>query len=93
MAVVTCSEATMMDRRSGDQASFFYEFRLDDRIPKDHLLRRIDLFVTPVLGEVRQAQARFRDDNRFLMAASGISCRVLHVSAAMKTDELHAGFW
>jgi transposase len=54
MAVVTCSEATMMDRRSGDQASFFYEFRLDDRIPKDHLLRRIDLFVTPILGEVRE---------------------------------------
>ena len=33
----------MMGRRSGDQASLFYEFRLDDRVPKDHLLRRIDV--------------------------------------------------
>jgi hypothetical protein len=36
----------MMGRRSGDQASLFYEFRLDDRIPKNHLLRGIDAFVT-----------------------------------------------
>jgi hypothetical protein len=27
-----------------DQASLFYEFRLDDRVPKDHLLKRIDVF-------------------------------------------------
>ena len=34
---VKALEAAMMGRRRGDQASFFYEFRLDDRIPKDHL--------------------------------------------------------
>jgi hypothetical protein len=54
MAAVTCWEAAMMGRQRGDQASFFYEFRLDERISKDHLLRRIDVFVTPVLGEVRE---------------------------------------
>jgi len=43
----------MMGRQTGNQASLFYEFRLDDRIPKDHLLRRIDVFVTSVLGGVR----------------------------------------
>ena len=43
----------MMGRRTGDQATLFYEFRLDDRIPKDHLLRRIDLAVGPVLDGVR----------------------------------------
>ena len=43
----------MMGRQTGDQASLFYEFRLDDRIPKDHLLRRINVFVGPVLGDVR----------------------------------------
>jgi hypothetical protein len=32
------SEAVMMDQPSGDEASLFYEFRLDDRIPKNHLL-------------------------------------------------------
>ena len=43
----------MMGRRTGDQATLFYEFRLDDRIPKDHLLRRIDVAVGPVLDGVR----------------------------------------
>jgi hypothetical protein len=36
----------MMGRRSGDQASLSYEFRLDDRIPKNHLLRGFNAFVT-----------------------------------------------
>src|SRR6187399_3089351 len=43
----------MMGRQCGDQASLFYEFRLDDRIPKDHLLRRINVFIGPILGGVR----------------------------------------
>jgi transposase len=51
---VTALEAAMMGRQSGDQASLFYEFRLEDRIPKDHLLRRINVFVTPVLGDLRE---------------------------------------
>jgi hypothetical protein len=32
----------MMGRKERDQASLFYEFRLDDMVPKEHLLRRID---------------------------------------------------
>ena len=44
----------MMGRRSGDQASLFYEFRLDDRVPKNHLLRRIDVFVTAVLADMHE---------------------------------------
>jgi len=44
----------MMGRQCGDQASLFYEFRLEDRIPRDHLLRRINVFVTPVLGDLRE---------------------------------------
>ena len=44
----TSLEAAMMGRQIGDQASLFYEFRLQDRIPKDHLLRRINVFVVPV---------------------------------------------
>src|SRR5215203_4764623 len=43
----------MMGRQTGDQASLFYEFRLQDRIPKDHLLRRINVLVGPVLDSVR----------------------------------------
>ena len=44
----------MMGRQSGDQASLFYEFRLDDRIPKNHLLRRINVFVTAALADVHE---------------------------------------
>jgi hypothetical protein len=40
---ITCLEAPMMGPQTGDQASLFYEFRLKDRIPKDHLLRRINV--------------------------------------------------
>jgi len=32
----------MMGRLTGDQAQFFYEFRLEDRVPANHLLRQID---------------------------------------------------
>jgi ferritin-like metal-binding protein YciE len=31
----------MMGRQRHDQGKLFYEFRLDDRIPQNHLLRRI----------------------------------------------------
>src|SRR6266446_7234068 len=51
---ITSLEAAMMGRQTGDQASLFYEFRLEDRISKDHLLRRINVFVAPVLDSVRE---------------------------------------
>jgi transposase len=50
---ITSLEAAMMGRQTGDQASLFYEFRLDDRIPKGHLLRRINIVVGPVLDGMR----------------------------------------
>jgi transposase len=50
---VTALEAGMMGRRD-EQASLFYQFRLDERVPKDHLLRRIDRFVTPALADVHE---------------------------------------
>jgi transposase len=49
----------MMGRQIGDQANLFYECRLDDRIPKDHLLRRINLVLTPVLGGMHQQLAPY----------------------------------
>ena len=33
----------MMGQKHREQASLFYEFRLDDMIPKGHLLRRINV--------------------------------------------------
>jgi transposase len=50
----TALEAAMMGRRRSDQASLFYEFRLDDRVPKDHLLRRVDVFVIAALADVHE---------------------------------------
>ena len=32
----------MMGRLASDQGKFFYDFCLDDHVPSDHLLRRID---------------------------------------------------
>ena len=44
----------MMGRRRGDQRRLFYEFRLDDRVPKDHLLRRMNVFVTVALADLHK---------------------------------------
>jgi hypothetical protein len=35
----------MMGRQRRDQGRLFYEFRLEDRIPENHLLRRMNVFV------------------------------------------------
>jgi transposase len=53
----TAFEAAMMGRQIGNQTSLFYEFRLDDRIPKEHPLGRISLFLTPVLGGMHEQLA------------------------------------
>ena len=42
----------MMGRQSADQRCFFYDFCLEDHVPSDHLLRRIDDLLN--LGEVRE---------------------------------------
>ncbi len=35
----------MMGRQEADQRLFFYDFCLDDHVPSDHVLRRIELFL------------------------------------------------
>src|SRR5215207_1071341 len=52
----------MMGRLRREQAKLFYEFRLDDRIPKDHLLRRIDVFVTAALADLHQELKPYYSD-------------------------------
>src|SRR3990172_4816857 len=55
----------MMGRRRGDQRRLFYEFHLDDRIPKNHLLRRIDVFVTAVLADLhKELEPHYSDIGR-----------------------------
>jgi hypothetical protein len=36
----------MMGRQDRDQGQLFYKFSLDDIVPADHLLRRINVFAT-----------------------------------------------
>ena len=42
----------MMGRRQETQAALFYEFSLDDHVPRDHVLRQIDRFVD--LTDIRE---------------------------------------
>jgi len=44
----------MMGRRRRDQGKLFYEFRLEDRIPENHLLRRMNVFVTAALDDLNK---------------------------------------
>jgi hypothetical protein len=49
----------MMGRQTADQAALFYEFRLEDRVPEGHLLRRINVVIAPVFAGLHQQLARY----------------------------------
>ena len=55
----------MMGRQDRDQRQLFYEFSLDEMIPTDHLLRRINVFATAVLADLHvQLKAFYNDIGR-----------------------------
>ena len=55
----------MMGRQRRDQGRLFYEFRLEDRIPENHLLRRMNVFVTVALDDLhKQLEAHYSDIGR-----------------------------
>ena len=47
----------MMGRQTADQGALFYEFRLEDRVPERHLLRRINAVIAPVFAGLHQSLA------------------------------------
>ena len=49
----------MMGRQTADQTRLFYEFHLEDRVPANHLLRRINVFVTAALGDLHKELAPY----------------------------------
>jgi transposase len=51
--------AVMMGRQTVDQSQLFYLFNLEDHIPADHLLRRLNPIVTQVLGDLREKLGPF----------------------------------
>jgi transposase len=52
----------MMGRQAVDQSQLFYLFNLEQRIPADHLLRRINPIVARVLADLRATLAAFYSD-------------------------------
>jgi transposase len=52
----------MMGRQAVDQSQLFYLFNLGQRIPADHLLRRINPIVGRVLADLRATLAPFYSD-------------------------------
>jgi transposase len=49
----------MMGRQEVDQSRLFYLFNLEDRIPKHHLLRRVNPTVARILADLREKLAPF----------------------------------
>ena len=57
--------------RHRDQRRLFYEFSLDETIPTDRLLRRINLFATAVLADLhKQLKAFYSEIGRLLSIPS-----------------------
>ena len=55
----------MMGRQRRDQGRLFYEFRLEDRIPENHLLRRMNVFVTAALADLhKELEPHYSDIGR-----------------------------
>src|ERR1700689_712287 len=52
----------MMGRQNRDQRQLFYEFSLDEMVPADHLLRRINVFATAVLADLHEQLKTFYSD-------------------------------
>jgi transposase len=52
----------MMGRQDRDQRQLFYEFSLDGMIPREHLLRRINVFATAVLADLHEQLRAFYSD-------------------------------
>src|SRR5438552_18994224 len=52
----------MMGRQRRDQGRLFYEFRLEDRIPENHLLRRMNVFVVVALAELHKELKPYYSD-------------------------------
>ena len=52
----------MMGRQTTDQTRLFYEFHLEDRVPSNHLLRRINGFVCAAFVDLHDELAHFYSD-------------------------------
>jgi len=52
----------MMGRQTSDQGQLFYLLNLEDYVPPDHLLRKVNPIVTSVLADLHEKLASFYSD-------------------------------
>lgn len=52
----------MMGRQDSDQRQLFYEFNLDEMIPADHLLRRLNVVVIAALADLHERLKPYYSD-------------------------------
>jgi transposase len=81
----------MMGSRQEAQGALFYEFSIDDYVPKDHLLRLIDRFVD--LADLRKHLAPFYSSTGHPSIDPELMIRMLLVGYTMGIrSERSAGF-
>jgi transposase len=91
----------MMGRQDRDQGQLFYEFSLDEVIPAEHLLRRINVFATAVLADLHdQLKAFYSDIGRpsvdpelmIRMLLVGYCCGIRHERRLCQEVALHLAY-
>lgn len=91
----------MMGRQDRDQGRLFYEFNLDDVIPRGHLLRRMNVFVTAALDDLhQQLGAHYSDIGRpsvdpdlmIRMLIVGYCYGIRHERRLCEELKLHLGY-
>ena len=91
----------MMGRQDRDQGRLFYDFNLDDVIAKDHLLRRVNVFVTAALDDLhKQLSPYYSDIGRpsvdpelmIRMLIVGYCCGIRHERRLCEEVKLHLGY-
>jgi transposase len=91
----------MLGRQDRDQRRLFYEFNLDDVIPRSHLLRRMNVFVTAALDDLhQQLRAYYSDMGRpsvdpelmIRMLILGYCYGIRHERRLCEEVKLHLGY-
>jgi transposase len=91
----------MMGRQRRDQGRLFYEFRLEDRIPENHLLRRMNVFVTVALADLhKELEPHYSDIGRpsidpelmIRMLIVGYCCGIRSERKLTQEVELHLAY-
>jgi transposase len=91
----------MMGRQDRDQRRLFYEFNLDNVIPRSHLLRRMNVFVTAALDDLhQQLRAYYSDMGRpsvdpelmIRMLILGYCYGIRHERRLCEEVKLHLGY-